>query len=166
MKIQIRKAVKKDFEEIDAIYSEGGIEEIKERFPKRTYKSIYNEFKNKKSSRRKLFIKEINAKNITFIVLQVNDQIIGFGEGIVETSYGGRMGLIDKIYLNKTSRRKGFGAKLVKFLMKEMKNKKVDFFEWRVYSVNKGSLNLAGKFGFEVFSIRLRKNSKLTNQTH
>ena len=64
---------------------------------------------------------ELNKSNIIVVIAEYKNKIVGFGQGIVEQSYGGKIGLLDKIYLNKDGRGKGFGTKIAKHLMQEMK---------------------------------------------
>ena len=70
------------------------------------------------------------------------------------------MGLLDKVYLNKNSRGKGFGTEIVKYLMQELKKQNIDFFEWRCFASNNGSIKLAEKLGLKPFSLRFRKDIK------
>ena len=160
MGLNIRKATKKNLEIIDELYVTNSVEEVKQQFPKRTKKSILDEFKIHEKSRKKLFLAELSKSNIIFVIAEFNDKIVGFGQGIVEQSYGGKMGLLDKIYLNKDGRGNGFGTKIAQHLMQEMKKQNVDFFEWRCYNSNQGSIKLAEKLGLKPFSMRFRKKVK------
>lgn len=163
MGLNIRKATKDDLEIIDELYVSNSVEEVKKQFPKRTKKSILDEFKELKKSRKNSFLAELRKSNGIFVIAEDNEDIVGFGQGIVEQSYGGKMGLLDKIYLNKNSRGKGFGTKIAQHLMQEMKKQNIDFFEWRCYNSNKNSINLAEKLGMKSFSMRFRKNIKRTS---
>lgn len=160
MGLNIRKATKKDLEIIDELYVSNSTEEAKQQFPKRTKKSIFEEFKKHENSRKKSFLAELNQTNVIFVIAELDDQIVGFGQGIVEQSYGGKMGLFDKIYLNKDSRGKGFGTKIAQHLMQEMKKQDIDFLEWRCYNSNQSSVKLAEKLGLKPFSMRFRKKVK------
>lgn len=160
MGLNIRKATKKDLEIIDELYVTNSVEEVKQQFPKRTKKSILDEFKTHEKSRKKSFLAELNQSNTILVIAEFEKEIVGFGQGIVEQSYGGKMGLLDKIYLNKNGRGKGFGTKIAQHLMQEMKKQHIDFFEWRCYNSNQGSVKLAEKLGLKPFSMRFRKNIK------
>ena len=162
MVFRIRKATKNDMEIIDELYVLNSAEEVKKQFPKRTKKSILEEFNQHEKSRKKSFFEELNKSNVIFVIAECEKEIIGFGQGIIEKSYGGNMGLMDKIYLNKKSRGKGFGIKIAEYLMQEMKKQKIDFFEWRCYVSNKGSVKLAEKLNLKPFSMRFRKNVRMT----
>jgi len=160
MGLNIRKVTKKDLEIIDELYVSNSVEEVKQQFPNRTKKSILDEFKEHENSRKKSFLAELSQSNVIFVIAEFEDNIIGFGQGIVEQSYGGKMGLLDKIYLNKNGRGKGFGKKIAQHLMQEMKKQDIDFFEWRCYNSNQGSVRLAEKLGLKPFSMRFRKKAK------
>ena len=160
MGLNIRKATKKDLEIIDELYVLNSAEEVKQQFPKKTKKSILNEFKEHQKSRQKSFLAELNQSKVIFVIAEFENKIVGFGQGIVEQSYGGKMGLLDKIYLNKSGRGEGFGTKIAQYLMQEMKKQNIDFFEWRCYNSNQGSIKLAEKLGLKPFSMRFRKKVK------
>jgi len=157
MGLNIRKATKKDLEIIDELYVSNSAEEVKQQFPKKTKKSIFEEFKEHENSRKKSFLAELSQSNVIFVIAEFKNNIVGFGQGIIEQSYGGKMGLLDKIYLNKDGRGKGFGTKIAQYLMQEMKKQNIDFFEWRCYNSNQGSVKLAEKLGLKPFSMRFRK---------
>lgn len=158
MEFEIKKATRNDLDVIDRLYVEGSVEEVVNQFPLRLKESILKEFKEHQESRIKSFAEDLGKKEITFVVLEFDGAIVGFGEGIIEESYGGRMGLIDKVYLDSNFQRKGFGSKIASYLIEEMKKQKIDFIEWRCYASNVGSVKLAEKLGLECFSMRFRKN--------
>lgn len=66
-----------------------------------------------------MFREELSKDNILFVILEHDKNIAGFGQGIVENSYGGKMGLIDKVYLNKNYLGMGLGKKLPNILCKK-----------------------------------------------
>lgn len=159
-RLKIRKATKKDLDIIDKLYVENSIQEVKEQFPEKTKESILDEFKQHEKSRKKSFGEELGKSDIVFIIAELDNQIIGFGQGIIEQSYGGKMGLLDKIYLTSDSRGQGVGTKIAQYLIKEMKKQKIDFLEWRCFASNIASVKLAEKIGLKPFSMRFRKNIK------
>lgn len=160
MEFKIRKATKEDIDLIDKLYTTNAIQEVKQQFPKRNKNTILEEFNQYKESRRKMFLKELKKRNVISIVGEYGNKDVGFAQGIIEESYGGKMGLIDKIYLNKNFQGKGLGIKFADFIMNEMKKENVNFFEWRCFVSNIGSIKLAEKLSFKPFSIRFRKEVK------
>lgn len=102
----------------------------------------------------------MGKSDIVFIIVESDKQIIGFCQGIIEQSYGGKMGLLDKIYLNSNYRCKSVGTQVSEYLIKEMKKQKIYFLEWRCSASNVASVKLAEKIGLKPFSLRYRKNIK------
>lgn len=78
MGLNIRKATKKDLEIIDKLYVMNSIEEVKQQFPKRTKKSILNEFKEHEKSRKKSFLAELNQSNVIFVIAESEEKIVDF----------------------------------------------------------------------------------------
>jgi RimJ/RimL family protein N-acetyltransferase len=159
MIFNIRKAKKNDAKIVDEIYCNNAIEEEKRRFSRVKISEIRKDFNFYENSRRQNFIKNISSKKIAFFVVEVEREVIGFGEGFVKKSFIGKIGVIDKVYINKNFRKKGIGLKISKFLMKELKGMGADFFEWACYTSNEGSMKLAEKLGMKVFSVRYRRKA-------
>ena len=78
MGLNIRKATKKDLEIIDELYVLNSAEEVKQQFPKKTKKSILNEFKEHQKSRQKSFLAELNQSNVIFVIAEFENKIVGF----------------------------------------------------------------------------------------
>lgn len=158
MKFKVRKAKVSDLDLIDELYFNNSIDEVKLQFPKKKKSDIVKEFKNAEKRRKKGFKEDIKKSNHIWVIAYTDEEVIGFAQGIVEKSYGGKMGLIEKIYLNKKYRGKGIGAKLGKILMNKMKKRDVDFYESRLFASNLASLKLNERLGLKPFSLRMRKN--------
>lgn len=157
MEVKLRKAKYLDIEMIEMIYVVNCVDEVKERFPEKKDEEIFESFRSKKNERMKYFEETINSEDSIYFVAEVDNNVVGFGEGFVKKNEGEILGIIEKVYINNNYRSKGIGKKIVEKLMDFLKFKGVDFFEWRCYSSNTSSLKLAKSFGFETFSIGLRK---------
>src|SRR3989339_853870 len=123
----IRKAKINDLDFIDQLYVTNALDEVKQQFPKRTKDLILTDFKKHEKSRKKSFLINLKKKNFIFLVVESDNELVGFGEGIIEKSFDGKIGLLIKI------------------------------FDWRCYSSNKFSIKLAEKLGFYSFAIGFRK---------
>ncbi|HIG94472.1 MAG: hypothetical protein QT05_C0005G0021 [archaeon GW2011_AR13] len=153
----IRKAKINDLDFIDQLYVTNALDEVKQQFPKRTKDLILTDFKKHEKSRKKSFLINLKKKNFIFLVVESDNELVGFGEGIIEKSFDGKIGLLDKIYINKKNRGQGIGFKIALELIKKMKKRGIKIFDWRCYSSNKFSIKLAEKLGFYSFAIGFRK---------
>jgi RimJ/RimL family protein N-acetyltransferase len=159
MRFKTRKAKISDLDLIDELYVINCLDDIPPTFRKKKKSERLKEFKDAEKGRRKFFKEELQKANQIWLIAHIDNEVIGFVQGVIEKSYGGKMGLIDKIYLNKKFRGKDIGTKLGKLLMKEMKKRNVNFYEARLYSNNIASKKLNEKLGLKPFSLRMRKKA-------
>ena len=157
--MKIRKAKLKDIPEIDNIYVKGVIDEVKLQSPKRTRKDILKEMKKYKKERINGFKSFIKSPKKKLIVIEESGLIIGLGEAEIK-DFDNSKAEITKIYIDKTKRRKGVGSKLMRELLKWLKNRKVKSVTGGIFIKNKVSLNLCKKFGFKETAIRVEKRLK------
>lgn len=157
--MKIRKAKKDDLKRIDEIYRRGVIEEVKLQFPKKSNKKIEDELKKWERDRAKDFEHSIKSPKTYLVVLGNKQEIYGFGEAQI-MSYDKTKAEITKIYVEKEYQRKGFASKIMKELLKWLKNKKVKSVSSGIFIKNKPSINLNKKFGFEITAIRMQKKLK------
>jgi L-amino acid N-acyltransferase YncA len=157
MDFKIRKAKELDIDLIDDLYVSNSVDEVRLQFPKKNKSQIIKEFKRYEKNRRTGFIKDMKKKNEIWLIAYDKELILGFAQGLIEKGYNGKIGVIDKIYVPKKFRGKGFGTKMGKVLINELKKRKVDFLEYRTFAKNLPSLKLAKKLGLKPFSLRLRK---------
>ena len=154
--MKIRKATKKDLEEIDKIYVEGSIDEGKLQFPNVTLKEMLKQLSKFKTNRIKGWKKELSSKNNCWIVMEENDLIIGFGNAEIKKNYDYKEGIITMVYVKRKFRRIGIGQKITKKLISWLKEKKVKYIEAGFYYNNKPSIEMCKKFGFNPISLKMR----------
>ena len=158
-RMEIRKAKKEDLKEIDEIYLEGVIDEIKLQSPKRTKKNIIDEMNKYKRERINGFKNSMTSPKKKLIIIKEGDSIIGFGEAEIK-DFDNSKAEITKIYINKNKRKKGVGSKLMKELLKWLKTKKVKSVTGGLFIKNKPSFNFCKKFGFKETAIKVEKKLK------
>lgn len=146
----IRRAKSGDLKEIDRIYCEGGITEMKLQFNTNKEKSI-REFKKHKKTRWADFRQELKNPNQYWIVAVDNGNILGFGQVLVKKSKG----RIEKIYVNKEIRNKGIGSRIMKELLSWLKKNKAKDVSAGIFVRNMPSIKLHKKFGFKPVSMNM-----------
>ena len=68
-----------------------------------------------------------------------------------------KVGYIEEFFLVEKFRGKGISTRLMNETIKWFKQKKIEFVSLCVFTKNKGVVNVYKKFGFESFSIYMRK---------
>ena len=96
-------------------------------------------------------MKELNEKNRYFVVIEIDNEVIGAGQA----SYKKNIGELGRIYIKKEFRNNGIGTKLIKHLIDFLKKKKVKEIESYAYTRNKSSLKVHHKFGFKEEAYKL-----------
>ncbi|MFW6233109.1 MAG: N-acetyltransferase family protein [Nanoarchaeota archaeon] len=150
--MKIRKANEKDIDDIDKIYEEASMQEVKYQFPNITKEQYEKDLKKYKISRKKGFIKNIKNKNHYWIVVEEKGEIIGFGEAFVED----KKGKIENIYVKKNNMKKGVGSKILSYLIKWIKKQNIKDVESSCYINNKPSIKLHEKFGFKPIVLKMK----------
>jgi len=153
--MKIRKATKKDIDEIDRIYVSAETDGMKLQFPKE-WKSMLKNFKKNEKLRKKDFRKDIISKNNYWVVVEEEGKIAGFGNAEIKKNYNEKNGMITMIYVDDKFRRRGIGTIIVKELIKWLKNKKVKNIESAAYINNKPSIKMQTKLGFKPILIKMR----------
>jgi len=155
--MKIRKAKKEDLKDINRIYIEATIDEVKIQFPKRSKQSVIKELEKWEKVRLKDFRKEIDAENNIWLVVEVNGKVIGFANADINKKKEGRFTML---YLEKKFRGKGIGKKLTRKRLQWMKSKKAKKIEAGPYIKNKRSISNLKNFGFVPISIKMVKEFK------
>ena len=155
--MKIRKAKRGDLNEIDKIYLEGVIDEIKLQFPERTRLSIIKKMNKAKRKRLTGWKKELNSPKNYWIVAEIDKKIIGFANVEIGKDKEGRLTFL---YIRKNFRKKGIGRKLTEERIKWLKSKNIKRVESSAYLKNKPSINNLKKIGFTPISIRFGKKLK------
>ncbi|MFH0831611.1 MAG: GNAT family N-acetyltransferase [archaeon] len=145
----IRRAKSEDLKEIDRIYCEGGITEMKLQFNNSREKSI-REFKKHKKTREASFRRGLKNPSQYWIVSIDNGRILGFGQASMK-----KKGRIEKIYVDKGIRNRGIGSGIIKELLSWLKKKKAKDVNAWIFVKNIPSIKLHKKFGLKLVSINM-----------
>lgn len=154
--LRIIPAKPKDINAIDEIYIEGANDESKLQFPKkRISKRIFDSVKEE---RRNGFLKGIkNKENNVWVLGVIDSNIIAIGhvERMKENHWR-----IEKVYVKKEHRRKGYGREMLKFLINACRSKGAKSAESAAYYKNTPSIRMHESAGFERISIKFWKDFK------
>ena len=151
--MKIRKATKKDFEEIDKIYVEGSLYEGRLQFPKVSKKEMVKELNKARRDRLISFRRELKDKKHFWIVAIENNNIIGIGNAWIKSK---DTGMIGQVFITKRFRGKGFGTAIMKNLIKWLKGKKKKYIESGIYWNNKPSIKFHEKLGFKPIVLKMK----------
>lgn len=157
--MKTRKAKKEDIKEIDRIYCEGVLDEVKLQFPKKTKKEIIGDLDKHKRDRINGFNRDINSKLNFWVVVEENKSIIAFGQAEINKD-DKKKAAIEKIYVSKKHRKKGIASNIVKKLINWLKERDVESISSGIFIKNIPSIKIHEKFGFEVTAIRMQKKLK------
>ncbi len=161
--VKIRKAKMSDLAQIDEIYVNSSIDEVRTQFPEKPLASITAELDKYKGERLKGFKKGINSGSALLLVALHKKEIIGFGEAIISKDDKSKA-KITKIYIDKHFRGKGAGYMLMKSLLGWLKSKNIASVSAGIFAKNLASIGLAKKFGFEVTAVGMQKKLKLAKK--
>ncbi|MBS3092328.1 GNAT family N-acetyltransferase [Candidatus Pacearchaeota archaeon] len=148
----IRKATKKDIEKINEIYAEGIIQELEFQYPNKPKSKIKEYAKEEIKYHNQTVNKNIKDRKQYWIVLEENNNIIGFGSAYIK----GNKGVTESIYIAKEFRGKGYGSKILKNLISWINSKKVKHIETNILTGNEPSIKLHEKFRFKPYLLRMR----------
>ncbi len=149
---KIRKAEKGDVPDIDKIYVECSIDELKLQFPK-NWKRHLKDFERLEKSRKSGFRRNIQNKNHLYIVVEDKSRIVGFGAAHIKN----RKGFLDFLYVKKEYRKQGVGIKIAKRLLSWLKSRKIREVTSHTYVRNIPSVKLHERMGFDKISYGLVK---------
>jgi len=156
--MKIRKAQIKDLKEIDEIYKEGRLDEEKDQSPRKSEREILTDLNNSKKDRLSGFRKAIYSSKEKFLIYEEGGKIIGFGGAALSNKKRGAE--ITLIYLRRGYRKKGVGSKILRELLKWLKEKKESKVHVTMDVTNDASINLHKKFGFKRVAIMMQKKFK------
>lgn len=148
----IQKATKKDIEKINEIYAEGILQELKFQYPNKPKSKIKEDVEYDFNFHKKTIRKNIKDRKQYWIILEENNEIIGFGSAYIK----GNKGVTESIYIAKEFRGKGYGSKILKNLISWINSKKVKHIETNILTGNEPSIKLHEKFGFKPYLLRMR----------
>jgi len=84
--------------------------------------------------------------------LEIKGEVIGFGSAYLWNNKG----VIESVYISKNYQNKGYGIKILKYLIDWMKSKKVKHIESNILTENTPSIKLHKKLGFEPYLLRMK----------
>lgn len=145
----------RDLKEIDEVYREGILDEEKNKSPRESKKEILKDLDNSKNIRLRGFSKAIRSSKERFLVCEEDEKIIGFGVAVLSNKK--RSAEVALIYLRKAYRKKGIGNRILKELMKWLKEKGEKKVIVTMDVKNDASINLHKKAGFTEVAIIMRK---------
>ncbi len=148
--MEMRQANIDDVDKINEIFSEGILQELK--FQYSSNAKIKKEFEWEVKNHKKYINKDLKDKNQYWIVLELNGLVIGFGSSYIKDGKG----VVESVYVDKGFRRKGYGIKIVKELLRWIRSKKVRVIESNLFVKNLPSLKLHEKLGFKSYMFRMR----------
>ena len=148
MCINIRRACITDYAQINNLFWQSDL------YHYRNEPYIYE--KSNERARSKEYIESlINDKASIFIVLEIENKIIGFLYAYEETKGGlpfhkkRKYIVIDNIVVDEEYQNKGYGKKLLDYIIKYTKDEKYSDIELYVYCFNKKAIKLYEEYGFE-----------------
>ena len=148
MHINIRKACATDYAQINNLFCQSDLYHYKNE------PYIYE--KSNEYARSKEYIESlISDKASIFIVLEIENKIIGFLYAYEETKGGlpfhkkRKYIVIDNIVVDTQYQNKGYGKKLLDYIIKYAKDGNYNNIELYVYCFNEKAIKLYEKYGFE-----------------
>lgn len=146
--IEIRKVNKKDIDRIVELYSQ--LYKIEQQF----WDNLKDNYYETKECRKRL-LKDINDKNMTFLVATSDDIVVGYINGYVydkKDVYKEKTASLDYIAVDENHKRKGIGTILINCFENEMKKKEVKYIKLNAFPNNEPAISLYKKNKFNEFS--------------
>lgn len=162
--MKIRKATKKDIENIYPLFLELVRSEEKMREKAMRFFKYLNRRKNNfESNSKKELLKDIRSKKFVFLVAEEGGEIVGYISGDVTDSKNPfykpiNLGYLKHIVVSKKYHGKGIGKRLNKEFEKMMK-KRCDFIYLEVFSSN-FAVKRFNKFGYKIATHKMWKKLK------
>lgn len=102
----------------------------------------------------------INDDNNILLCYKIDENVVGYIFFKYINNIDGVGYLIDGLFVEEAYRNKGIAKSLISEGLKRIDSIKKDFIEIKVMANNKIAMKLYESFGFEIFSIKLRKKIK------
>ena len=125
----------------------------------------YDDFENVvyevKEKARKTF--DQNGDDVLILIARIDSVPAGYALGRIydEETYAdngtGRIGLLDEIHLNSSARGQGLGEKLIRELLKWMKDQDVNRVKLHAYTWNTKAREIYKKIGFHEYAVSYEK---------
>ena len=105
--------------------------------------------------------KSFNSKDTKVLVVEIKDEIVGYAWiNTYRLDYlkpKKKVGYINEFFLTEKVRGRGISTKLMAEIVQWFKYKKIRFVSLCAFSKNKSVIDIYKKFGFEPFSVYMRK---------
>lgn len=102
--------------------------------------------------------KAFAKKNSFVLVVEERKKLIGYSLGVVyDFQNPKKIGHIDEFFITKAYRGKGFSSKLMKEVLNHFRLKGIKYVSLEVFGKNENVINIYKKFGFEPFSVHMKK---------
>ena len=103
---------------------------------------------------KKIFAK----KNYSIMVVEKGKELIGYSIGIIyDFQNPKKIGHIKEFFITKDYRGKGLSSRLMKEMINWFKSKGIKYISLEVFGKNKEVIKIYENFGFEPFSIHMKK---------
>lgn len=161
--MKIRKATKKDLEDLNRLYRDYG-STLRDITPKR-FQFFKKQLKNMDKKRKKSILYSLNDKKTIILIVKENDKIVGMISGLIikiknDLFLNSRIfGYLQYLFVEKKFRGKGIANKLKKELFNWFKKKKCDFIRIEVGSTNPAK-KIYKKWGFEEDAVKMIRKLK------
>lgn len=117
----------------------------------------YNDFINKDFIVENYFENVIQDDKNVLLCYEENNNVIGYIFFKYQNSEDGIGYLIDGIYVEEEYRNKGIARSLINVGLETIKKYNIDFIDINVMQKNDIAIKLYESFGFEIFSLKMRK---------
>ena len=102
--------------------------------------------------------KAFAKKNSFVLVVEERKKLIGYSLGVVyDFQNPKKIGHIHEFFITKAYRGKGFSSKLMKEVLNHFRLKGIKYVSLEVFGKNENVINIYKKFGFEPFSVHMKK---------
>lgn len=120
----------------------------------------YNEFINEKFIVNDYFKNVIKQEKNILLCYEENEKIVGYVFfKYMNNDVDGIGYLIDGLYVEREYRNRGIAKSLINEGLKIIKNEPIEYIDINVMIKNKTALKLYESLGFEILSLKMRKNS-------
>ncbi len=154
----IRKGKKEDIESIHKLDREST--KYHKKFDKEFYTISENFWKKKKYSQ----IKAIKSPTNLILVAELNEKIVGYIWGYVQTIMKDKIGKIQELIVTSKHRKKGIGGELTQKMLEFFKREGCIYSEIEVFVENKPTVKFYEKIGFKKRLYKMQLNLSKTKK--
>lgn len=105
------------------------------------------------------FKKDVSKDNVLLYVAKVEDKVVAFLYGYIETSVRQKLPVahLTFIYVEEKYRKQKIATKLIDYFLQEVKQMNIEIIEVKAFKDNKVACNIYEKLGFKPLWINYRK---------